>query len=485
MLFSLTTMNVKQLFSIFFLMVLSAPVFAWGPVTHIYMAASADAKAPDRGSFYAATTEPDIGAGGLNIASKGVSSSYGVYHDPDFIEAMVEVAQMKDEPEKSKLLSHAAGYKSHKISDSVAHAVKGYPNGKIVFSKAQNYKTNHTCAEFFTDVLCYAKDPKQFENLDLTFIDSKTLAEVTRLYAARKGSNIPVDEKSLKKSILKHQATVLIDIALCKYLVKNRPDLVKELDSFFADRKDGIDASTGGIEKSIELQKDLASSFSFPSGMMEQNGIQNYVDELADRLVDKSLEDSASLILKLGNVDFVHQNLEKLLAAKLNSLDPADKPIANLFNNVFFTRMSFKESIFQAQNFIVPDDESSRATELKVELDYLKEKMLQAQQDWKNRPFWKFWLYFTDSDKKKYEALKKEFDEKSALYQGMLKKEVPLPEQLKKLSLSGLEYQRYIAANNMVTSLLDQGRAGTPEYQEAYRELLEAKKQLDQNRKKP
>jgi len=465
-------------------MILTLQCYSWGPLTHMSIAMDADIKVPEMNSFLAGTSEPDIGAGGLDIASKGVSSNYDVYHDSDFIDAMIEVAQTKPEPEKTRLLSRAAGYKSHRLGDSIAHKKGGYPNAKVIFSKAENYKTNHTCTEFFVDLISYSKKQKQFDQMKLDFIDTDTLGEVTKLYAAKKGTSITVSPETIKKNILKHQATVMLDLALCRYLVKNKPEMVKEIDQFFSDRKNGVDFEVGGIDKSIDVQKDNAKDISFNTlnSVNPENGIRNYIDDLAEKIAEKSLQDSATLILKLGNVDFVHENVKKILSAKINSINKSDRPIANLFNNVFFTNMSFNEAVFEAQKFIEPETDELKALELNMEAVSLKNRMDAAQEELNNRPFWKFWLYFTNSDRKKFELLKKGYEAKLAEYNSFISKKDQAAVRTEGRVTHNQEYQKYMSAHNVVKELMNQGKTETEEYKKAYQAFLEAKTNFERKK---
>jgi len=440
---------------VFTMVFFSMYAYGWGPLTHMSLVLESRKRAGLRmdhgldGAFLAGCTEPDIGAAGSGMTlgsgtGDAISATYGVYHDPVFVESMIAVAKRKQGKARQKLLAKALGYESHLIGDSVAHTGSGYPNTKVVFDKLpkNEYLLNHITTEFFVDLLCYRKHKKEIDALCLEFVDADTLAEVIEEYAVRKGIEIKVDKKKLKRDILKHKATIVTQVTLYNYIMRKRPNLVKEIDAFFGDRFDGVNGK-GGINQSLD--KHVKFYREDPESLLKEMEVQgpcvpfpanvartfnDVIKLVTEKMLENGIKAGETLLLASADMEVVRPLLKQVIDEKLlKSRSKSDRLLARLLMNVFFEKdMGFKEAIFDAQKFLVPTELDRKIKELEIEVEFLKQKMDKAYREWQNRPFWKFWLFFTNSDKKKYLTLKAEYERKLADLKRLRSgNEIPLP----------------------------------------------------------
>ncbi len=414
-------MTAGLVFAAFF--TFSGNAYGWGSLTHMSLILEAGQKeklpvAPEyMGAFLAGSTEPDIGV--MSSGAQSVNGNYFVYHDAAFVEAMKKVAETKKSPEREMLLARAMGYAAHLKGDSIAHAGEGYSNAKEVYTSIKKYdKAHHLTTEFMVDTLSYAKNKKEFDKYKANYIDADTLVEVRNEYAKIKGITLESDKKQLKMDILKHRATVITDQAVAENVISARPDILKQMDELCKDRFDGVNGN-GGINRSVEL---VAAAFKNGDIMKVEKrkadgNLLQRAGNFASRLVQTGINEGAELtekgLMNFAKIDFIRKNAEKLASSKLKGNEGLiGRFIINLVGD---KKMALDEILYKAE--LPGANMSDAAIKLKMaekELEILKKNTDAAYNEYKNRPWWKVWLYFTNSDKKNYEKLNAELAAKTA-----------------------------------------------------------------------
>lgn len=137
----------------------------------------------------------------------------------------------------------------------------------------------------------------------------------------------------------------------------------------------------------------------------------------ASRLVQTAANDGAELtekgLMNFAKIDLIRNNAEKLASSKLKGNEGLiGRFIINLVGD---KKMSLDEILYKAE--LPAANMSDAAIKLKMaekELEILKKNTDAAYNEYKNRPWWKVWLYFTNSDKKNYEKLNAELAAKTA-----------------------------------------------------------------------
>jgi len=454
----------------------SGNAYGWGSLTHMSLILEAGQKeklpvAPEyMGAFLAGSTEPDIGV--MNSGAQSVNSNYFVYHDAAFVEAMKKVAETKKSPEREMLLARAMGYAAHLKGDSITHAQEGYSNAKEVYTSIKKYdKAHHLTTEFMVDTLSYAKNKKEFDKYKANYIDAETLVEVRNEYAKIKGITLESDKKQIKMDILKHRATVITDLAVAEKVMSGRPDILKQMDELCKDRFEGVNGN-GGINKSIDL---VAAAFKNGDIMKVEKrksdmSLLQRTGNFASRLVQTGVNEGAELteksLMNFANIDIIRNNAEKLASSKLKGNEGLIGRF--LINLVGDKKMALDEILYRAE--LPAANMSDAAIKLKMaekELDILKNKTAAAYNEYKNRSWWKFWLYLTNSDKKNYEKLNAELTAKTAEL-----------EKLKKVTAGTnsetADVMNAQAAAKAGTEEEKTGETKTPEIKAAYDEMRAA-----------
>lgn len=395
----------------------SSEALAWGALTHMGLIAEAAEKekspiaAEYMGAFIAGATEPDIGA--MESGASSVTADYKIYHDPVFAEAMMKVAEGKKSPEREILKARAMGYLAHLKGDSVSHTAEGYSNAREVYTSVnKGGKANHLTTELFVDTLVYAKNKKALDKYGKNFIDAQTLLEVRNEYSKIKGVPVESDAKKLNKDILKHRAAIISNETLADTLAKN-PGLMKQIDEEFSDRFDGLNGR-GGITKSIDLIAGAFKNgdFSKVEKLKDERGLLEKTGSFAHKIVDSAaaggLEITEKALINFTKIDYLRKKAEGLAGSKLKGNEVI---LAKLILNVTSgDKMSLKEALYNAEESSADlNDPAIKLKMAEANVKILKEKVEAAYDEYKNRPWWKFWLYLTNSDKKKYENLKTEY----------------------------------------------------------------------------
>lgn len=400
----------------------ASDALAWGALTHMGLIVEAAEKQNSpvakeyMSAFIAGATEPDIGA--MESGASSVSEEYHVYHDPVFAEAMMKVADTKKSPEREILKARAAGYLMHLKGDSVSHTSEGYSNAKDVYATINHGdKAHHLTTELLVDALVYTKNKKALDKYGVNFINADTLLEVRNEYAKVKGIDLKSDPKKLKNDILKHRAAVISNATVADTLAKN-DTLLRQIDEQFKDRFDGLNGR-GGLTKSVDL---IAESFkngniSKIEKMKDERGLLEKTGSFAAKIVNAAAEGGLELtekaLVNFTKIDYIRNKAEGLVNSKLKGNEVI---LANLILNATSGGdITLKEALYKAESSSADMNKADIKLKMaSIELEILKERTDAAYAEYKNRPWWKFWLKFTNSDKKKYEKLNAEYLAKKA-----------------------------------------------------------------------
>ncbi len=388
-----------------------APVQAWGPVSHIALTYEAGAKggfpvsSDLLGAYLAGSTEPDVGL------DDGKSEDYGVYHSEDFAKAMEAVAQRKKSPDREILLARAAGMRSHMAGDSAAHGKTGYAEAKIMFPDVQTGLPKHTTNELIVDMIMYDRNKEALKKQSLNFIDVDTMIEVRKEYSRMTGKELKNDRDALKKELLNHRALVLTELSLAHHLSTSDPAKLSQMKSEYSDLNagttdgNGADKAIARIAEQAKASEDLSSFKTTSTGFK----IKDYLD---NSLLAKSMQALERGALKLTKSAAIRDSLQNFAVNKVEA--DRNKAFVNFGVNLLNKNLTFKQAVVLAGKATsgYPADPAQKLAYLEIEAEALKAQRDKALADYNNRPWWKFWLVFTQSDKKKYGQLEAQYQAK-------------------------------------------------------------------------
>lgn len=403
-------MNTRHAMKVLLVVLLAAapPVMAWGPVSHIALTYEAGVKSGFPvsqdllGAYLAGSTEPDVGL------DDGKSEDYGTYHSGDFAKAMESVAQHKKSPDREILMARAAGMRSHIAGDSAAHGNVGYSEAKLIFNGSQTGLPKHTTNELIVDMIMYDRNKEALKKQSLNFIDVDTMIEVRKEFTRITGLELANDREALKKELLNHKALVLTELSLAHHLSTSDPAKIVQMKAEYSDLDEGVSEENGAnkavarISEQAKPGEDLSSFKTANTGFKIKNYLEN-------SLLAKSLQALERGALKLTKSTAIRDSLQNFAGAKVDNA--RNKAFVNFGVNLLNKDLTFKQAVFLAGKNTsgYPDDQAQKLVYLEIEAEALKAQRDKAMADFQNRPWWKFWLIFTQSDKKKYEQLEAQY----------------------------------------------------------------------------
>lgn len=393
------------------LLVAASPAMAWGPVSHISLSYEAGVKSGFPvsddllGAYLAGSTEPDVGL------DDGKSEDYGVYHSEDFAKAMEAVAQRKKSPDREILLARAAGMRSHMAGDSAAHGKTGYAEAKIMFPDIQTGLPKHTTNELIVDMIMYDRNREALKKQSLNFIDVDTMIEVRKEYSRMTGKELANDRDALKKELLNHRAMVLTELSLAHHISTSDPAKLSQMKEEYSDLNVGT-TDGNGTDKAISRIAEQAKTSEDLRNFKTTNKGFKIKDYLNNSLLAKSMQALERGALKLTKSAAIRDSLQSFAVGKVEA--SRNKAFVNFGVNLLNKDLSFKQAVVLAGKATsgYPKDQALKLAYLEIEAEALKAQRDKAQTDYQNRPWWKFWLYFTNSDKKNYEKLEAQYQAK-------------------------------------------------------------------------
>lgn len=391
----------------------AAPALAWGPLTHMSVCLEAaqttglPVDASLMGAFLAGATEPDLSCQG------SLGKEYGVTHDVDFAVAMERLAATKPSPDRERLLARALGIRAHLNGDSVAHAADGYSNAKKVYRLTpESSKANHTTTEFSLDALNYSKNKALFDKYPPDFMDLKTLLEVRREYEKVKNVKLEDNLPELKKAVLLHRATVLTEKSVTEDLMKKKPAQLAEMDRFFADRTTGVDGKNGLAASVAKMTEFLGGTAKINLGKDDRSlpdRVVSFMGRVVNRAFDRGGRGAEKALFAGLSPEVVQSHVRSMAEEKITSDGQAT--VARLMMNLLWDDVTFEQALHLAERDLSPPKtDAQRLASLTMDAEILRAQLARAEADWKGRPIWKVWRYVTNSDRKKYEALKAQLE---------------------------------------------------------------------------
>ena len=405
--------NIKLLSLATFLafMIVAPDLSAWGPISHIALTYEAGTQkgfpvSNDLlGAYLAGSTEPDIGL------DDGQSEDYGVYHSEDFAKAMESVASTKKSPARELLMARAAGIRSHLAGDSSAHGSNGYSDNKKMFDSLNTGLPIHTTNELCADIVMYDRNKAGLKNQSLNFMDVDTLIAVRDAYSRMTGKPLSSDREKLKKELLNHRTLVLTELSLANHLSNSDQAKLKEMREVYADLDTGV-ADGKGATMAISRIAEKAKPCEDLSNFRTTDRGAKIRDFLNNSLLAKSFQALERGVLKLTRSAAVRGTALDFASSKVSTT--RNKAFVNFGINLLNRNLTFKQAAVMAGKAVsgYPADPAQKMAYLEIEAESLKAQRDKAMHDFNARPWWKFWLYFTQSDRKNYENLAAAYKQK-------------------------------------------------------------------------
>jgi len=236
-------------------------VFAWGPITHMTVNEAAyDRVAAELGPEFAFTGEQRdefIGGGPCPDLKFAFGASFPIvfHNEPEVGLRLVGVAKNWSEAGLGDV-AMALGWAGHIYGEVwTAHAEDGYPSHKLTFTIPKNGGVNHQVNELVCDLLNFRARQRAQAGIGLA-VPAQVLAKAMAEEAARDSSlPKPLTPNEIRKGSISFLKTVEGIKVLADYLLRERPDLLEEMDEFHADRQDQFD---GSVAKVSELLRENA-----------------------------------------------------------------------------------------------------------------------------------------------------------------------------------------------------------------------------------
>ncbi|EKD82342.1 MAG: hypothetical protein ACD_39C01351G0003, partial [uncultured bacterium] len=341
----------------------------------------------------------------------GKSEDYGTYHSENFAKAMESVAQRRKSPEREILLARAAGIRSHLAGDSAAHGKTGYAEAKKMFHENQTGLPNHTANELVVDIIMYDRNKAALQKQSLNFIDVDTLIEVRKEFTKITGHELANNREQLKKELINHKALVLTELSIAHHLSTSDPAKLSQMKEEYGDLNEGTTDGNGANKAAIRISEQAKPCEDLSKFKTDNKGfkIKNYLE---NSLLAKSLQTLERGALKLTRSATIRDSLQNFASGKVEAA--RNKAFVNFGVNLLNKNLTFKQAVFLAGKATsgYPDDPAQKLAYLEIEAEALKAQRDKALADYNNRPWWKFWLIFTQSDKKKYEQFEAQYQAK-------------------------------------------------------------------------
>ncbi|NLI74816.1 MAG: hypothetical protein GX442_00075 [Candidatus Riflebacteria bacterium] len=235
-------------------LLLAGPVAApaWGPMTHMAVNELAwEQAAAEMGSRLCVT--PDlrdefIGGGPCPDIKFTAGASFPIefHNSPDVALRMIELARTGDRWGKADL-AMALGWAGHIFGEVwTAHADDGYPSNKVTLPMPNGSGLNHQVNELVVDLLSYRDRARAQRKIGLA-IPARLLEQAMADEAAREGKGNRLAAERIRAAGNGFMKTVSGIRVIAEYLLKERPDLLDEMDEFHTDRREDFDESVSRV----------------------------------------------------------------------------------------------------------------------------------------------------------------------------------------------------------------------------------------------
>jgi len=269
----------------------------------------------------------------------------------------------------------------------------------------------HTTNELIVDMIMYDRNKEALKKRSLNFLDVDTLIEIRKEYSRMTGKELKNDRDALKKELLNHRALVLTELSLAHHLSTSDPAKLSQMKEEYSDLNvgttdgNGADKAIARIAEQAKASEDLSNFKTTSKGFI----IKNYLN---NSLLAKSMQALERGALKLTKSAAIRDSLQNFAVNKVEAA--RNKAFVNFGVNLLNKNLTFKQAVVLAGKATsgYPEDQAQKLAYLEIEAEALKAQRDKAQAEYNNRPWWKFWLYFTNSDKEKYEQLEAQYQAK-------------------------------------------------------------------------
>ncbi|MBF0547999.1 MAG: hypothetical protein HQM08_26415 [Candidatus Riflebacteria bacterium] len=342
---------------------------AWGPLTHMkinYMAY--DRAAAELGPTFIIPAEMKVlfvGGGPCPDIRQTMSSPYlDLFHNEiPAVLTMLEMAR-NDSRFGTKDIAECLGWAGHLFAEvPSAHTPWGYPNTKPTFSPRAG-SGNHSITEFCVDVLTYYEMRELLKNQQMEFP-----AKLLETAFQNEKEKFP-QSNALTASQIKDQANAFLPTivgirTIAEYLMRERPELIKEMDEFYADRQKAIAISvedvtlmletyghqgfskrfTGTADTIEKLKRTPTGSFAASTRNFCLRTISKAFDSNAFNEVFRSVgfEAMKGMLSTRLMRDQFKAITQKLLGSKAKGNDPGKLAVRRFMEGLFLHDFSFKQ----------------------------------------------------------------------------------------------------------------------------------------------
>lgn len=234
------------------LVLVAAPLAAWGPMTHLAVNERAYSKAALDSRYLLAVPESMknlfVGGGPAPDIKFNAGDDFPreFHFDPEVVLRMVELA--KSDPKYGLSdVAMAMGWAGHLFAEvPSAHTSEGYPSTKLTVPLANAGYINHQICELCTDILVY-RDMKEVLRRQTVGIPVRLLEASMKAEHDRDSGKTALTAQRLKAAGNAFLPTALGVRTIADYLMEERPELLEEMDAFFGERNGHIDRSVTDV----------------------------------------------------------------------------------------------------------------------------------------------------------------------------------------------------------------------------------------------
>jgi hypothetical protein len=295
------------------------PLDAWGPLTHLTVNSLAYEQAQkEMGSqFCIPSTYRDFFIGGgpaPDIKQPGGAKFPRAFHnDIDTIDRMIELA--KKDPRFGLLdVVEALGWAGHLYAEvTTAHMNDGYPNSNMMVVVPQATGINHQLNELTLDILVYAERREELRKLWVS-LPLRLLETSMKAEKERDPSLLVMNASDLKETANQFLPVVVGIRTIAEYLVKERPELIEEMEAFHGRRHEVVGESVSEVVRLLKTHgaKDFTKTrmnsadetdkvrISLEGGFTEK--MKGYVLNLGNRLLKTPSSNDIFTAIAFGSV---------------------------------------------------------------------------------------------------------------------------------------------------------------------------------------
>ncbi|HOY66557.1 MAG TPA: zinc dependent phospholipase C family protein [Candidatus Ozemobacteraceae bacterium] len=234
----------------------AAPLAAWGPMTHLTINARAYARSGIAAKSLSAVPKSlerlFIGGGPAPDIKFNAGEGFPREFHFDTAAILRMVDRAKSDPKFGlQDVAMALGWAGHLFAEvPSAHQAEGYPNAKITAPLPNAGYINHQLSELCVDILLYREEKEllrhQSLNLPVRLLEASMKAE-----RERDPERSALTAERIKAAGNAFLPTVVGVRTIADYLLEERPELLEEMDAFYADRASHLERSVGDVAEML------------------------------------------------------------------------------------------------------------------------------------------------------------------------------------------------------------------------------------------